>query len=114
MMQAGQICLIRFPRTDLAVGNLRPVLVLSQLPGPYDDWLICMISSQLRQRIEELDEVIDENSPLFKESGLKVSSVIRASRLAVVDGAMLLGAIGALPEEHVKQIKLRIAGWLSN
>jgi mRNA interferase MazF len=49
------------------------VLVLSKLPGPYDDWLICMISSHLRQRIEELDEVIKEEDPIFEATGLKVT-----------------------------------------
>jgi len=46
MRQAGQIVLFRFPQTDLEEGKLRPALLLGRLPGEYDDWLICMISSQ--------------------------------------------------------------------
>lgn len=48
MKQAGQIVLFRFPQTDLEEGKLRPALLLGKLPGEYDDWLICMISSQIR------------------------------------------------------------------
>jgi mRNA interferase MazF len=43
MKREGQIVLFRFPQTDLASGKLRPALLLKDLPGPYDDWLICMI-----------------------------------------------------------------------
>lgn len=58
MKQAGQIVLFRFPQTDLEGGKLRSALLLGQLPGGYDDWLICMISSQIRQHIQEFDETL--------------------------------------------------------
>ena len=86
MKQAGQIVLFRFPHTDLVEGRLRPALLFSKLPGEYDDWLICMISSQIRHYVPEFDELVQEDDPDFVESGLKVSSVIRIGRLAVVQG----------------------------
>jgi hypothetical protein len=45
MKEAGQVVVFRFPQTDLEEGKLRPALLLGKLPGKYDDWLICMISS---------------------------------------------------------------------
>lgn len=51
MIQEGQITLFKFHQTDQAPGKLRPALVLRKLPGAHDDWLICMISSQLSQLI---------------------------------------------------------------
>ena len=57
MKQAGQIVVFRFPQTDLEEGKLRPALLLGRLPGEYDDWLICMISSQTRQFMTEFDEI---------------------------------------------------------
>ncbi len=59
--------------------------MLRKLPGDYKDWLICMISSQLSQRIDGLDGLIGEEDDDFKESGLKMSSLFRISRLAVVE-----------------------------
>jgi len=53
------LVLFRFPQTDQSAGKLRPALVLRKLPGLYDDWLICMISSQLSQRVDGMDEIID-------------------------------------------------------
>ena len=51
MKKSGQVVVFRFPQTDLEGGKLRPALLLGKLPGEYDDWLICMISSQTRQYI---------------------------------------------------------------
>lgn len=71
MISEGQIVLFRFPQADQKDGKLRPALVLRKLPGKFDDWLICMISSQLHQVIRELDEVIDSEEPDFRQTGLK-------------------------------------------
>ncbi len=112
MKQAGQVVLFRFPQTDLTEGKLRPALLLGKLPGEYDDWLICMISSQMRHAIPEFDEIIGEDDPDFAESGLKAASVIRVGRLAVVQGEILLGAVGQIAPERLQRIKRRLAEWL--
>lgn len=74
-------------------GKLRPVLLLSQLPYGFDDWLICMVSSKTQRYVSDLDEHIDRSDDDFIQSSLKEASVIRAARLAVVSGDILLGAI---------------------
>jgi mRNA interferase MazF len=112
MKRAGQLVLFRFPQSDLGQGELRPALLIGKLPGPYDDWLICMISSQMRLCIPDFDEVILQSESDFAASGLKTSSVIRVGRLAVVEGGMLLGAIGDVGPERLKRIKNRIADWI--
>lgn len=112
MKQAGQLVLFRFPQVDLAEGKLRPALLVGRLPGEYDDWLICMISSQTRHAIEDFDEVVREDDPDFAESGLKTSSVIRVGRLAVVSEEMLLGAIGQVAPERLQRVKGRLSEWL--
>jgi mRNA interferase MazF len=112
MKQAGQVVVYRFPQTDLDEGKLRPALLLGKLPGEYDDWLICMISSQTRQYLTEFDELVQENDNDFAESGLKVPSVIRVGRLAVVSGEILLGAIGKVSDERLTRIKKHLADWL--
>lgn len=112
MKQAGQIVLFRFPQTDLEEGKLRPALLLGKLPGGHDDWLICMISSQIRQHTLDFDEIILEDDPDFASSGLKSPSVIRVGRLAVVEGSILLGSMGSLSLERLQRIKSRLANWL--
>ena len=80
MKRAGQIAILRLPNVDLAPGKPRPVLLLASVPGPYDDWLVCMISTQLRHEIAGFDEIIDANSDDFELAGIKVPSVIRIAR----------------------------------
>jgi len=65
MIAKGQIVLFKFPHTDQTEGKLRPALVLRQLPGEYNDWLICMISSQLDQIIPNFDEMISPENSIF-------------------------------------------------
>lgn len=112
MKRAGQIVLFRFPQTSLEEGKLRPALLLARLPGEYDDWLICMISSQLRHYVADFDELVQTSDADFAESGLKVPSVIRVGRLAVATGELLLGAIGQISSERLERIKKRLAEWL--
>ncbi len=112
MKQAGQIVLFRFPHADLEEGKLRPALLLGKLPGEYDDWLMCMISSQLRHCIAEFDEIVQKDDPDFMKSGLKAPSIIRIGRLAVVEGNILVGAIGQIAPERLHRIKGRLADWL--
>lgn len=112
MIREGQIILFRFPQADQVSGKLRPALVIRKLPGPYNDWLICMISSQISQLIPEFDEILSEEDTDFEHSGLKESSVIRISRLAVVDRSVLLGAVGEIDTQRLTRIKHRLSNWI--
>lgn len=112
MIQQGQIALFAFPQTDQVVGKLRPALVLRALPGSHGDWLICMISSQLHHEVPEFDEIIRDTDSDFPQTGLKYTSLIRLTRLAVVSGNILEGAIGTLSEERLSHIYSRLADWI--
>ena len=114
MKQAGQIVLFNFPQTDFGAGKRRPALLLARLPGDYNDWLICMISSRLHQYVGGLDEIIDEDSPDFIRSGLKAASVIRATRLAVVSGDILLGTIGEISLDRLIRVKNNLGDWIKS
>ena len=89
------------------------LLVVAKNPGQYDDWLICMISSQLHQKIQELDEVISTEDSDFIQSGLKLPSVIRVSRLAVVEGDILLGKLGQISHDRLSRVRQNLAKWIS-
>ena len=112
MISEGQIVLFRFPQTDQTIGKLRPALVIRRLPGPRNDWLICMISSSLDQNVPDFDEVIIPNDVDFKDSGLKVPSLIRIGRLAVVDGDILIGKLGQIDTQRLLRIKQKLSIWI--
>ena len=112
MAKAGQIVLFRFPQTDLTRGKLRPALVIGKLPGNFDDWVICMISSQIRHQISGFDDLIEITDADFAQTGLKTTSIVRVGRLAVVDVSLLLGQIGQVDSQRLTKIKINLANWL--
>lgn len=112
MRESGQIVLFKFPQTDQSDAKLRPALLIGKLPGHFGDWLVCMISSQLRHYVEGFDEIIHESAGDFSSSGLKAASVIRVGRLAVVYENILIGSIGHVDLERIKRIKSGLAIWL--
>jgi mRNA interferase MazF len=112
--KTGQLAIVQFPTVALGEGKPRSVLLIAPLPGPYDDWLVSMLSTQLQQTVAGFDEVIDQTQNDFQTSGLKVASVIRIARLAVVPASMLVGAMGEVSPERLQRIRQRLAGWVSN
>lgn len=111
MKQAGQLVLTPFPYTDLSGAKLRPVLMLRQSPR-FDDWLVCMVSSRIEQAEAGFDEVLQPDDSDFTTSGLKAPSLLRLSRLAVLDGSLLVGSIGAIADERLARVRQRLAQWI--
>ena len=112
--KSGQLVLFRFPQTDLLPGKLRPALLLAPLPSAHSDWLACMISSQLSRAVAGFDEIIDSKDADFSQSGLKTTSVIRLTRLAVVEDSILIGAIGEISAARLSMLKRRLAEWIKS
>jgi mRNA interferase MazF len=112
MIDEGQIVLFRFPQTDQAEGKLRPALLLRKLPGQHNDWLLCMVSSRLDQAIGGFDEIIAPGDPDFRNSGLKIASLVRIGRLAVVSGNIPVGKIGQVDSLRLSRIKQKLSQWI--
>jgi len=112
MRKAGQVAILHFPDVDLTPGKSRPVLLIARAPGAYEDWLTCMFSTQLQQAVAGFDEILDATQDDYNRSGLKLPSVIRVSRLAVVSADMLAGAIGEISYERLQRIRHTLADWI--
>jgi mRNA interferase MazF len=63
--------------------------------------------------VEDFDEIVREEDGDFKESGLKVTSLIRVGRLAVVEGNKLVGSIGEIRRSRLSDIRMRLGDWLT-
>jgi mRNA interferase MazF len=107
LLQLYQIFIARSQKS-----KLRPALLLAPSPGEYDDCLTCMISSQVRHYVAGFDEIVEENDGDFKQSGLKVTSLIRSGRLAVISEDSLIGAIGQISDERMNRVKKHLSDWL--
>ena len=112
--RSGQVVLFRFPQTDFGVGKLRPALLIAPLPTNYDDWLVCMMSSQTHQTVSDLDETITRSDVDFALSGLKADTVIRLTRLAVVSDSIFVGSLGEIGNERLQALRSRLARWIEN
>ncbi len=113
-IRPGAVSLVRFPQADLQIGKYRPVVVLASLPGPFTDWLICAVTSQLQHEIEGWDETIYETATDFGLSGLKAPSLIRIGKLATVEARVLEGVLGEIGEDRLKGILKKLSGYLLN
>ena len=95
-MKKGDIVLVSFPFTDFSGDKIRPALVLSVSSL---DVIIAFISTQLHRK-EKTDIAL---VPTLSNR-LKKDSIIRLSKLATVDKKMVLGLLGVLSEEKLKEV----------
>jgi mRNA interferase MazF len=58
------------------------------------------------------DIVINQGDSDFIQSGLKLPSLIRISRLAVASEEIFTGKLGQIDTNRLKSIKERLASWI--
>jgi len=78
-MQPGDVVLTRLFQRD-GVQKQRPAIIIKVIP-PFNDFLVCGFSSQLRHYVPGLDEIISTEEVDFINSGLTHTSLIRAGWL---------------------------------
>lgn len=87
-MAKGDIILITFPFTDLSGSKLRPAVILADTT---EDITVTFITTQLKWQ-EPTDVLLTPTAT----NGLKLSSLIRTSKLATLDLTLIKGRIGKL------------------
>ncbi len=106
----GDIALASLPQADGLI-KPRPAILLRQMP-PFGDWLVCGISTQLQQRVADLDELIELSDPDFADSGLKAPSVIRLGFLTTLPVRRFHGVVGSISHERHRRLLQRLSGYL--
>jgi mRNA interferase MazF len=109
-MKERDVVLAVLPQAD-GQRKPRPVLLLREMPQ-YGDFLVCGISTQLRQYVPNFDELIQANDPDFGESGLIKPSVVRLNFLAIVRPAEILGQMGRLSVDRHQRLLSNLANYL--
>src|SRR3972149_3394490 len=110
-MKESDVVIASLPQKDGKI-KLRPVLLLRQLPSPYNDYLVCGISSQNQQMISDFDEMISIKDDDFKQSGIIKESIIRLSFLAVISADTIAGTIGKISEPRHQKLLKRLSDYL--
>jgi len=109
-MKEGDVILSPVPQADGKVKN-RPAIILREMP-PYRDLLVCGISTQLHQKVDNFDKVILSSDSDFKLSGLLSESLIRLSFLAVLPRKNIIGSIGAISAERHQRLLRTLSNYL--
>ena len=112
-MKAGDIVLIRLPQSGGGAAKLRPALLLSILPGAYQNQLICGVSTQTQGVVPDWDEHITAADADFATSGLRHPSTIRLSYLYAAGPGETLGNIGSVAPARLKRLLTRLARHLN-
>lgn len=111
-MRPGDIVLVPFPQTDLDEGKFRPALVVAIAPGRHGDLLLMQITSRAAQLEKGLFEPIEDRAPGFAETGLKITSYVRVTRLATVSRDLIAGGLGKLPGAAFERVLKKLHQWI--
>jgi len=109
-MKEGDILLARLLQGDGTLKE-RPVLFLKAIP-PFQDFLVCGISTQIQQAVPDFDEIIAPSDSDFRTSGLKAASLIRLGFLAVLPRSEFRGRIGSVSGVRRKRLLTRLSDFL--
>lgn len=106
-MRPGSVILAHVQQSDGGMKK-RHAVVLSFVP-PYQDLLICGVSSELQHRVAGFDEVVRLADADFRASGLKVESLIRLGLLATIPASSVVGALGAIAPARLLTLRRNLA-----
>ncbi len=101
-MKEGDVVLTPVPQANGQIKN-RPALFLREMP-PFNDALVCGISTRLQQQVAGFDEVIRRQDSDFSTSGLVADSLIRLGFLAVIPRNRIIGSIGSIATARHKRL----------
>jgi mRNA interferase MazF len=111
-MKPGDVVLADMQQVTGGGLKLRPALVLAMLPGPYQDLLLCGISTQAGSILVDWDERIEPGDSDFPSSGLHYPSVIRLSFLISATRSDVGGTIGYIDPARLTRLRQRISDHL--
>jgi mRNA interferase MazF len=109
-MKEAEIVIAVFPQSDGSLKR-RPALILREMP-PFRDFLICGISTQTRQKVEDFDEIILPADEDFEASDLEAESLIRLGFLLILPRNRIVGSIGSISKERHRRLLKNLSDYL--
>ena len=105
----GKIVLLPFPFTDLTAAKLRPALIIHE---GKEDVVVAFISSKVQSELSEADVLVSKKDVGFKESRLKVDSLIKLDKIATVLKDLIVGELGELDAESRREVNQKLTKML--
>ncbi|MDI3474907.1 MAG: hypothetical protein PWQ79_736 [Thermococcaceae archaeon] len=101
----GKFVLVPFPFTNLKATKLRPALVLHE---GKEDVVVAFVSSRKNRFEPDTDVKIETSHPEFTSTGLKVSSIIKLTKIATLHKGLLIGVLGELPKDLFQEVNSKL------
>jgi mRNA interferase MazF len=99
-LNKGDVVLVQFPFSDLNQTKLRPALVLAA-SASIDEITLCFISSQNIQSLSSDEFAIVKSDDDFAQTGLKIDSKVRVTRIITLESKLILRKIGKLSKRQI-------------
>ncbi len=103
MVTKGSIVLVNFPFTDLSKTKLRPAIVL-WVNSTGVDVVVCAITSQNTNRVISGELLLASTDPEFPQTGLRITSKARVTRVVTLDRKLVVRKLGSLGESQHQQL----------
>jgi len=110
-LQRGDIVLVPFPFTDLTRQKARPAVVVSsqRFNTTSPDVILVAISSKLPAIANDMELIVRHGSAGFQATGLRVSSVIRPTKLVTLQQSLIYTTLGKLDGLMIEELDVRLA-----
>ena len=110
VVKRGSVALVRYPFTDLTAVKVHPAVMVTPdlLIMRLDDVLCLFISSSVPEELLPTDFVLEPNHQAFSGTGLRVRSVFRTYKLALLHKDLVLRVLGELDSESLGEIDSRL------
>jgi mRNA interferase MazF len=105
-MEEGSIIKVAFPQAD-GIIKFRPAVLIKKVP-PYNDLMVCAVSTQIQTFVPGLDLIIQQEEKDFGQTRLKQSSIIRVAKLTTIPIKDVEGTIGNIGPTRYKQILVQL------
>jgi mRNA interferase MazF len=102
-LSKGDIVLVEFPFTDLSQTKLRPAIVLVAT-ARFDEITLCFVSSQNVDVLEPNEFALHPTDPDFAETGLRVASKVRVTRMTTLNSRLIKRRVGKLSSHYTRSL----------
>ncbi|MBC7797961.1 MAG: type II toxin-antitoxin system PemK/MazF family toxin [Pyrinomonadaceae bacterium] len=109
-MKEGNVVIVAMPQANGSTKN-RPTIILREMP-PFQDVLVCGVSTQLHQELKDFDEIISITDGDFTASGLMGKSLIRLGFVTVVPQTQIYGVIGSISSVRHQRLLEKLSKYL--
>ena len=106
-LRKGNIVLALFPFSNLSETKLRPAIVL-WVSDTNQDITICFITSQNIANISSDEFILQPSSPEFLDTGLKVVSKVRVTKIVTLERRLITRRLGNLGNGYITELNMKI------